>query len=94
MNQPAAKTDLKAEMPKTADMVKRRRADWGVAYVNDCMKRGMAGEANCFYASEAGRSIGTPFTGPIGADVAWYLVTHGVDALCFFKTPEVSNGSN
>lgn len=94
MNQAARKVDLRASMPKTADMVDRRRAEWGVEYVNHCIKRGLAGEANCFYASEAGHTLGTPFTGPVNEEVAWHMSTFGVDAMCFFKTPEATDGAH
>jgi hypothetical protein len=55
------KPGLKELMPKVASMVAGRRSDWGDAHVTDCVTRGMRGEANQFYAFEAGRIVGTPF---------------------------------
>jgi hypothetical protein len=95
MSEQPAKVDLRKQMPRVSDMVNRRRVEWGASYVNDCVRRGLGGEANCFYASEAGLSIGTAFSGPIGEEVAWYLTTHGAEAICFFKQPaEVPNGAH
>lgn len=94
MGNQTEKVDLRRQMPKTAEMVNRRRAEWGKDYVDGCIRRALAGEPNCFYASEAGHSLGTPFTGPIAEDVAWHMVTFGAEALCFFKQPEVANGAD
>ncbi|MBO9647377.1 MAG: hypothetical protein J7605_02620 [Variovorax sp.] len=89
MSETSAIKDLRTQMPKVAQMIERRRLDWGKDYVNGCIRRGMAGEGNCFFASEAGHSVGTPFTGPVNDEVAWYMVTFGVDAMLFIKQPEV-----
>lgn len=59
---------LKELMPKVASMVAERRRDWGDAHVTDAVNRGMKGEANCFYAFEAGRIVGTPFVGDVNFD--------------------------
>lgn len=59
---------LKELMPKVASMVAERRRDWGDAHVTDAVNRGMKGEANCFYAFEGGRIVGTAFTGGVDLD--------------------------
>lgn len=58
MNQPAS---MKDAMPQTADWVNQKRAEWGRAHVDDCMRRAMQGQAGYFYAIEGGRVVGTPF---------------------------------
>lgn len=61
-NQPANQSDLRQLMPKVAEIVNEKRTELGKGYVNAMIKRGMAGEPNCFYACEGGRIIGTPFS--------------------------------
>lgn len=58
MNKPAS---MKDAMPETADWVNKMRAQWGRPYVDDCLRRGMAGEPGYFYAVEGGRVVGTPW---------------------------------
>ncbi|WPG35146.1 hypothetical protein [Variovorax sp. EBFNA2] len=94
MTQAAKKVDMRSAMPKTASMVDMRRAEWGKEYVHAMIKRGVAGEPNCFYAAEAGHTLGTPFAGPIAEDVAWHMVTFGVDAMCFFQAPKATDGTH
>lgn len=37
------------------------KAEWGAGHVADCIRRGMAGEPDWFYAFEAGHVVGTAF---------------------------------
>lgn len=53
---------LAASMPLTAAWMRQMRTRWGDKHVTDVVKRGMAGERNCFYAVEAGHFAGAPFT--------------------------------
>lgn len=64
MTRPASMRDA---MPKTAEWVDKRRAEWGRDHVNDCVRRAMGGEPGYFYAMEAGHVLGTPW--PAGAAV-------------------------
>ena len=40
-NQPAAKFDLREQMPETSKWVDAKRQEHGAAFVNDCIRRGM-----------------------------------------------------
>jgi hypothetical protein len=60
-NQPVQRKDLRLTMPKTAKWVDERRAEYGAAFVNDCLKRAIGGEPGLFYALEGGQVTGTPF---------------------------------
>lgn len=68
MTQPAAQTstavNMRDHMPLVADFIDRKRVEWGKTYVNDCLRKALAGEAGWFYAIEAGHTVGTPF--PVG----------------------------
>ena len=48
-------------MPDVAGFVDAMRDLLGREYVDGMIKRGMRGEPDCFYATEAGHSVGTPF---------------------------------
>lgn len=54
-------------MPETARWVDARRAEWGAAHVNTCLRKALAGEPGWFYAMERGHVLGTPF--PATSDV-------------------------
>lgn len=60
MTKPASMRD---DMPMTAEFVDRKRVEWGRAYVNDCVRRSMAGQPGYFYAMERGHTLGTPWLG-------------------------------
>lgn len=49
-------------MPNVTQQVDSLRIRWSADWVNNCIKRGMAGEAGWFYAIENGWVIGAPFT--------------------------------
>lgn len=65
MNQPAPSArsgpDMRDLMPLTAAQINDWRLRFGAAHVNDCIRRGIRGERNAFYAVEAGHFLGTPF---------------------------------
>lgn len=48
-------------MPEVWKKIGEYRRQFGAAHVSDCIKRGMSGEPDCFYAFEAGHVVGTPF---------------------------------
>lgn len=60
-SQPAAKLDLRKDMPETAKWVDARRKEHGAEFVNTCIRRAMKGEPGFFYAIERGHVLGTPF---------------------------------
>ncbi len=70
MSQPAAKLDLRTQMPETAAWVDQMRQRYGKAHVNACIRDALAGKPGLFYAIEKGHTLGTPFppTHPIDQD--------------------------
>lgn len=70
--------NIKAGMPETYKSIQAKAQEVGkvaFAYV----RRGLRGEANCFYAFERGHVVGTPFSLiEIQRDIAQYMVTFGV----------------
>lgn len=80
--------DIKRLMPETYKTIQAKAAVMGnLAY--ELVRRGLRGEANCFYAFEAGRVVGTPFTvTDIQAEVAKYMVTWGCACACIFAEPK------
>lgn len=87
-SQPAAKFDLRAQMPETSKWVDAKREEYGVAFVNDCIRRGMKGEPGRFYAMEKGHVLGTPFPGdhPV-AQYQNYAITMGCGFAGFIANP-------
>lgn len=49
-------------MPRVWEAIEARREEFGADHVADCIRRGMAGEPDWFYAFERGHVVGTPFT--------------------------------
>jgi len=95
MTQPAKRVDLRAQMPNSARIIAKRRDELGVPYVNDCIRRSLAGEPGLFLAIEKGFVLGTPF--PLGhAYEAWQAqaIVWGVDCAVFLKGKEELNGTN
>ncbi|HYW57694.1 MAG TPA: hypothetical protein VE934_12080 [Polaromonas sp.] len=75
---------IKTQMPETYKSIQRKAASIGrQAY--QLVRRGIAGEVNCFYAFEGGRVVGTPFNCPtITADIAMYACEFGRVHVCIF----------
>lgn len=94
---PAAKVDLRQQMPMTAKWIEAKRAEWGAAYVNGCLRRALAGEPGAFYAIESGHVWGTPFPGthPIAKDQEFAVLVGSTFAV-FMAQPEAgaSNGAH
>lgn len=88
MNQPAQPLKMREQMPKTAEWIDKRRAEYGAAYVNDCIRRSMAGEEGLFYAIEAGHVLGTPFpaTSSMAEWQRWAIVA-GMRFAAFLQRP-------
>jgi len=51
------------------------------------VRRSLRGEADCFYAVERGRVVGTPFGQAVMADVAATMVQFGCTYLCIWPAP-------
>lgn len=76
--------EIKRYMPETYKAIQAKAADIGnQAY--ELVRRGLRGEANCFYAFEGGRVVGAPFTlTDIQAEVARHMVAWGCAYVCIF----------
>jgi len=74
---------IKAAMPSVYGAIKAKAAAIGdEAYA--LVRRGARGEADCFYAFEGGRVVGTPFCQAVTADVAVAMVEFGVGFVCIW----------
>lgn len=84
---------IKTRMPETYDQIKRKASEQGDE-VYGLVRRGLRGEANCFWAVEAGQVVGTPFAQdhPISAVVAQALVQFGCAHVCIIA--EVAHGKD
>lgn len=82
LNEVAAKIEeIKRYMPEVYQSIQAHAAPSELgSEAFALVRRGLRGEANCFYAFEAGRVVGTPFSmpGSIMADVALQMVQFGV----------------
>ena len=77
-------TDIKRFMPETYKAIQAKAAIIGnLAY--EQVRRGLRGEANCFYAFEGGRVVGTPYTMDVQADVAASMVQWGCTYVCILN---------
>lgn len=88
--------EIRAHMPEVyKDIQKKAQVIGKEAYA--LVRRGLRGEANCFYALERGRVVGTPFNTPgIMAELAQYMVEFGFQHLSIWPAPkeEAFNGTN
>ena len=74
---------IKTSMPDTYDQIQRKATAQGND-VYGLVRRGLRGEANCFWAMERGHVVGTPFaaTHKVAATVAQSLVQFGCAHVC------------
>lgn len=73
---------IKTRMPMTYEQIQRKAAQQGNA-VYTLVRRALRGEANCFWAVEAGNVVGTPFAGhPVQGKAAEALVRFGCAHVC------------
>lgn len=94
----AAKIDqIKQHMPEVYKCIKAKAGEIG-NQAFELVRRGLRGEANCFYAFEAGHVVGTPFTlTEVSRDIAQYMVTFGCVHVCIFQAAvlsEVEHGAH
>ena len=82
--------EIKNHMPQTYKCIQTKAGEIGnVAF--ELVRRGLRGDANCFYAFEGGRVVGTPFAaGPIPDKLAALMVQFGVAMCCIWQAPEGS----
>jgi hypothetical protein len=88
---------IKGQMPETYKSIQVKAASAGkVAFA--LVRRGLRGEANCFWACERGHVVGTPFSDQeVTRDVAQLLVQFGGTFVCIWgkeSLPGGSDGSN
>lgn len=78
---------IKNQMPQTYQSIKDKANESGKeAYA--LVRRGLKGEANCFWAMEAGHVMGTPFNlVGIGADIAHLMCQFGCRHVVMWATP-------
>lgn len=85
--------NIKANMPETYKSIQAKAATMGKPAFG-LVRRGLRGEANCFYAFERGHVVGTPFAlGEVTRDIAQYMVTFGVTYYCIWAPPDAAPGS-
>lgn len=79
--------EIKRYMPETYKAIQAKASAIGNgAY--ELVRRGLRGEPNCFYALEAGRVVGTPYTlTDVQAEVAKHMVRWGCTYVCIFPEP-------
>lgn len=75
---------IKQHMPETYASIQRRAAQGGTLTF-EMVRRGLRGEANCFYACEHAQVVGTPFNAAqINAHIALYIVEFGFTSIALF----------
>lgn len=75
---------IKGSMPHVYEGIQAKAAEIGPGAFA-LVRRGLRGEANCFYAFERGHVVGTPFAMPgIAADVAATMVRFGCAHICIW----------
>lgn len=80
--------EIKRFMPETYKSIQAKAGKIGRPAC-ELVRRGLKGEANCFYAFEGGRVVGTPFNMPqITADIALLMVEFGAAMCCIWQAKE------
>lgn len=80
---------IKARMPLTYAAVEEKAKEIGnEAYA--LVRRGARGERGCFYAFEAGRTVGTPFDAPVPVGVARLVARYGMRFVCVWPESTVA----
>ena len=84
---------IKAHMPQTYKAIQAKAAEMKSGTFA-LVRRGLAGEPNCFYAFEGGRVVGTKFDlVDITDEVARLMVQFGGRHLCMWAVPTCSRES-
>jgi hypothetical protein len=84
--------EIKAHMPETYKAIQDKAGELGNAAYG-LVRRGLGGEANCFYAIERGRVVGAPFDVPgVSAEVARLIVAFGCKSLVMWRLPKAAEG--
>jgi len=86
--------EITAYMPETYKSIQAKAQQVGnKAY--EWVRRGLRGEANCFYAFEAGHVVGTPFNRTdIMEHVSKYMVQFGCEHIVIWATEGQVHGAH
>lgn len=82
---------IKDHMPGVLQAIRTEASIRGDS-VYGLVRRGVLGEADCFYALEGGRVIGTPFAAASMVEVALQIVQFGVTYLLMLAPAMVEGG--
>lgn len=81
---------IKAHMPETYKSIQAKAAEIGKPAFA-LVRRGLRGDANCFYAFERGHVVGTPFALPeVSREIAQRLVTFGISHVCVWADTQAA----
>lgn len=84
---------IKTHMPQTYKAIQAKAAEMK-AGTFALVRRGLAGEPNCFYAFEGGRVVGTKFDMPdVTDEVARLVLQFGCRHLCMWAAPVSDEGN-
>lgn len=82
---------IKAQMPKVYGAIKAKADEIG----NEAfalVRRGLRGEAGCFFASEGGAKVGTYWHTELPTDVAQLVERYGVAVVCMWPPRRMGGG--
>ena len=86
--------EIKIHMPEVYKAIQDKAVDIGKAAFA-LVRRGLRGEANCFYAFERGRVVGTPFNrAEIMPEIARYMVQFGCSHIVVWASEGDIDGAN
>lgn len=84
--------EIKARMPETYKAILAKAAEIGKSAFS-LVRRGLRGEANCFYAMENGYVKGAPFNqGDIMPEIAKYMVQFGCTFIVVWQSERGGGG--
>lgn len=85
---------IKANMPQVYKSIQAKAAAIGKPAFA-LVRRGLRGEANCFYAFEQGHVVGAPFNqGDVMPEIARYMVQFGCDHIVIWANEGATDGAH
>jgi hypothetical protein len=85
---------IKANMPETYKSIQAKAAEIGKPAFA-LVRRGLRGEANCFYAFERGHVVGTPFAlADVTREVAYHMVAFGTSSVCIWADTQITTSTS
>jgi hypothetical protein len=82
---------IKRYMPRVYEAIRARAAAFDDTY--KLVRRGARGEPGCFYAFEADREVGTPFSADVPTDVAQLVARYGMTMACVWPDAAAKEGN-